>query len=179
MGMKISLRVFKKATKKKKKNLWNSCNINKLQLKLFPPKFGVKNYEFWRVFVCLEFYGLLWHNIQSFVQVEWEIYISNFHESEGCSNMTDSLRPHGLYSPWNSPGQNTGMGSLSFSSGSSWPRNGTRVSNSFPAKLQGKTQNFHELTQIIFSWINTSNIFSWLTQIIFFKFLEFPKCKYV
>ena len=25
----------------------------------------------------------------------------------------DSLRPHGLYSPWNSLGQNTGMGSLS------------------------------------------------------------------
>ena len=28
--------------------------------------------------------------------------------------MSDSLRPHELYSPWNSPGQNTGVGSLSF-----------------------------------------------------------------
>ena len=27
--------------------------------------------------------------------------------------MSDSLRPHGLYSPWNSPGQNTGVGSIS------------------------------------------------------------------
>ena len=27
--------------------------------------------------------------------------------------MSDSLRPHGLNSPWNSPGQNTGVGSLS------------------------------------------------------------------
>ena len=27
--------------------------------------------------------------------------------------MSDSLRPHGLYSPWNSPGQNTEVGSLS------------------------------------------------------------------
>ena len=27
--------------------------------------------------------------------------------------MSDSLRPHGLYSPWNSPGQNAGMSSLS------------------------------------------------------------------
>ena len=27
--------------------------------------------------------------------------------------MSDSLRPHGLHSPWNSPGQNTGVGSLS------------------------------------------------------------------
>ena len=28
--------------------------------------------------------------------------------------MSDSLRPHGLYGLWNSPGQNTGAGSLSF-----------------------------------------------------------------
>ena len=27
--------------------------------------------------------------------------------------MSDSLQHHGLYNPWNSPGQNTGMGSLS------------------------------------------------------------------
>ena len=26
--------------------------------------------------------------------------------------MTDSLHPHGLYSPWNSPGQDTGVDSL-------------------------------------------------------------------
>ena len=31
--------------------------------------------------------------------------------------MSDSLRPHGLYSPWNSPGQNTGAGSLSLLQG--------------------------------------------------------------
>ena len=29
------------------------------------------------------------------------------------SVMSNSLQPHGLYSPWNSPGQNTGVGSLS------------------------------------------------------------------
>ena len=31
--------------------------------------------------------------------------------------MSDSLRPHGLYSPWNSPGQNTRVGSLSLLQG--------------------------------------------------------------
>ena len=31
--------------------------------------------------------------------------------------MSDSLRPHGLYSAWNSPGQNTGVGGLSFLQG--------------------------------------------------------------
>ena len=34
-------------------------------------------------------------------------------ESESHSVLSESLRPHGLYSPWNSPGQNTGVGSLS------------------------------------------------------------------
>ena len=31
--------------------------------------------------------------------------------------MSDSLRPHGLHSPWDSPGQNTGVGSLSLLQG--------------------------------------------------------------
>ena len=34
-------------------------------------------------------------------------------ESESCSALSDFLWPHRLYSPWNSPGQNTGLGSLS------------------------------------------------------------------
>ena len=98
--------------------------------------------------------------------------------------MFDSLRPPGLYSPWNSPGQNTGVGSLSllqrifptqgsnpclphcrwilyqlshkrsprilewvaypFSSGSSPPRNQTRVSciagRFFTKSCQGSPQ---------------------------------------
>jgi len=34
-------------------------------------------------------------------------------ESESRSIVSNSLWPHGLYSPWDSPGQNTGGGSLS------------------------------------------------------------------
>ena len=89
-------------------------------------------------------------------------------QSESHTVVSNSLRPHGLYSPWNSPGQNTTVGNLSllqgifpthgsnpgllrcrqilyhlshkgsprilkwvaypFSSGSSQPRNQTRVS---------------------------------------------------
>ena len=37
------------------------------------------------------------------------------HESESCSVVSDSLQPHGL--PWNSPGQNSGVGSLSLLQG--------------------------------------------------------------
>ena len=31
-------------------------------------------------------------------------------DSESCSVVSDSFWPHGLYSPWNPPGQNTGVG---------------------------------------------------------------------
>ena len=34
-------------------------------------------------------------------------------ESESCLVVSDSLWPHGLYRPWNSPGQNTRVGSFS------------------------------------------------------------------
>ena len=37
--------------------------------------------------------------------------------SASCSVMSNSLQPHGLYSPWNSLGQNTGMSSLSLVQG--------------------------------------------------------------
>jgi len=38
-------------------------------------------------------------------------------ESESHSVVSNSLRPCGLYSPWNSPGQNTAVGSLSLLQG--------------------------------------------------------------
>ena len=40
-----------------------------------------------------------------------------FYWSENHSVVSNSLRPPGLYSPWNSPGQNTGVGSLSLLQG--------------------------------------------------------------
>jgi len=38
-------------------------------------------------------------------------------DSESRSVVSDSLRPHGLYGPWNSPGQNTGVDSHSLLQG--------------------------------------------------------------
>ena len=38
-------------------------------------------------------------------------------ESESSSGVLNSLQPHGLYSPWNSPGQNAGVDSLSLLQG--------------------------------------------------------------
>ena len=40
-----------------------------------------------------------------------------FCESESRSVMSNSLQPYGLYSPWNSPGQNSRVSSLSLFQG--------------------------------------------------------------
>ena len=46
----------------------------------------------------------VWRDVRLGKVVKW---------SESHSVVSDSLRPHRLHSPWNSPGQNTGVGSLS------------------------------------------------------------------
>ena len=38
-------------------------------------------------------------------------------ESESCSVMSYSLQPHGLHTPWNFPGQDTGVGTCSLLQG--------------------------------------------------------------
>jgi len=54
-----------------------------------------------------------------------------------------TLQPHGLYSPGNSPGQNTGVGSLSLLQGDLSipgikPRSPALQADSLPAESQGK-----------------------------------------
>ena len=63
-------------------------------------------------------------------------------ESESCSVVFNSLQPHGLYSPWNSPGQNTGVVAFPFSR--DLPNPGIELGSpefqaeSLPAELLGK-----------------------------------------
>ena len=47
----------------------------------------------------------------------WGEFIDSKSESDSRSVVSDSLRPHGLYSPWNSPGQNSGVRSRSLLEG--------------------------------------------------------------
>ena len=60
------------------------------------------------------------------IQQSWELWLDGIGPFEGgchhllceiCSVVSNSLWLHGLYSPWNSPGQNTGLGSLSLLQG--------------------------------------------------------------
>ena len=73
---------------------------------------------------------------------------SSFGESESHSVVSNSLRPHGLYSPWNSPGQKSGVGSLSLLQGI-FPTQGSnpglphRRCNSLPAEPHGRNWNWY------------------------------------
>ena len=69
--------------------------------------------------------GLSWVSYNLRICWEFPVYLCWFFisfltlstfqsESESHSVMPDSLRPHGLCRPWNSPDQNTGVGSCSF-----------------------------------------------------------------
>ena len=67
--------------------------------------------------------------------------------------MSDSFRSHGLYDPWNSPGQSTGVGSLSLLQGI-FPAQGSNPSlpalqaDSLPAEPQGKLKVMTNLDSI-------------------------------
>ena len=61
--------------------------------------------------------------------------------------MSDPLHPHGLCSPWDSPGQNTGEGSCSLLQGNLpnpgiKPRSPTMQADSLPAEAQGKPNSY-------------------------------------
>ena len=77
-------------------------------------------------------------------------YFSKSHNglevSESPSILSNSLRPHGLYSPWNSPGQNTEVGNFSLLQGIFLNpgiklRSPALQADSLPAEPQGKPHN--------------------------------------
>ena len=53
------------------------------------------------------------HEIKRCLLLGRKVMTNLWNESESLSVMSDSLWSHGLQSPWDSPGQNTGVGSLS------------------------------------------------------------------
>ena len=78
-----------------------------LSLSIHSFSFLSKAVQLWR------FRGL---NVQK--KIPWILWLHAFSiVSESRSVMSDSWQPHGLYSPWNSPDQNTGVGSLSLLQG--------------------------------------------------------------
>ena len=69
---------------------------------------------------------------------------------ESHSVMSNSLRPHGLYTPWTSPGQNTGVGSLSLFQGI-FPTQG--LNPDLPHCRQILYQLSHQRSPRILEWV--------------------------
>ena len=70
--------------------------------------------------------------------------------SESHSVVSDSWRPHGLYSPWNSPGQNSGVCSLSLLQGI-FPTQGSNPG--LPHCRQILYQLSHKQSPRILEWV--------------------------
>ena len=70
------------------------------------------------------------------ISLHRQLFCTTVAESESRSLVSDSLRPCGLHCPWNSPGQSTGVDSLSLLQGSSQPRSPELQVDSLPAELQ-------------------------------------------
>ena len=84
----------------------------------------------------------------------WHHQFSGHSESESRSAMSDFLRPHGLYSSWDSPGQNNGVGSHSLLWGNlpnpgTEPRSPTLQADSLPAEPSGKHINLSKLWEMV------------------------------
>ena len=70
--------------------------------------------------------------------------------SERCPVVSNSLRPHELYSPWNSPGQNTGVDSCSLLQGI-FPTQG--LNSGLPHCRQILYQLSHQGSPRILEWV--------------------------
>ena len=83
-------------------------------------------------------------------------------QSESCSVVSDSLQPRGLYSSWNSPGQNTGVGSLSLPQGI-FPTQGSNPGLAHCGRLL--YQLSHKGSPRILDWVGLSLLLGiFLTQ---------------
>ena len=89
----------------------------------------------------------------------FKLYFCYFLESESESHsvMSDSLRLHGPYSSWNSPGQNTGVGSRSLLQGI-FPTQGSNPGLLHCRQILYQLSHqeapiFYRKLAVIFSWV--------------------------
>ena len=117
----------------------------------------------------------------SHCKVEWFIVLLTHHTvknghisrdtysvsvSEGHLVVSDSLQPHGLYSPWNSPGHNTGVDSRSLlhrnlPNPGIEPRSPTLQADSLPAEPPGKPKNTKLGSLFPLQWIFLTQESNW------------------
>ena len=85
--------------------------------------------------------------------------------SESCSVVSDCLWPHRLDSPWNSPGQNARVGSLSLlqdlPNPGIKPRSPALQADSLPAESPGKPKNTGVGSLSLLQWIFPTQELNW------------------
>ena len=87
---------------------------------------------------------------------------SSHTESASHSVVSNSLRPHALYSPWNSPGQSTEV-AVPFFRRSSQPRSPALQADSLLAELPGSLSNTEKFANTKFSWtVKETNIIGYV-----------------
>ena len=84
--------------------------------------------------------------------------------------MSNSLQPHGLYSPWNSAGQNTGVGSRSLPQGI-FPTQGLKQVSYIAGRFFTSSGRYQNKEYILFNSVNSYSIRNEL--IIFTEFCFF------
>ena len=95
----------------------------------------------------LEWGAIAFSNVR---KVVISLFFSTWSESESHSVVSDSLHTHGLYSPWNSLGQNTGVSSLSLLQGI-FPTQG--LNPGLPHWRQILYQLSHKRSSRILEWV--------------------------
>ena len=91
--------------------------------------------------------------------------------SARCWVVSDSLRPHGLYSPWNSPGQNPGVGSISLLQGI-FPTQGSNPGLSHCRRILYQPSHQGNLLYIQEAWKNVAT--KKCTQMFTVALLKWP-----
>ena len=98
--------------------------------------------------------------------IQWKFLLLPFESMPLCASrsvVSNSLRPCGLYSLWNSPGQNTAVGSKQFPSPGDLPNPGIEPrspalqADSLPVEAPGKPQaSFFRISQNLSNFLATS-----------------------
>ena len=70
-----------------------------------------ETWKHWQKIPCYYLTWFLKSHLIKYIYISWKVV------KVSPSVMSNSLQPHGLYCPWNSLGQNTGVGSLSLLQG--------------------------------------------------------------
>ena len=134
---------------------WFTIATNKCHLLQKPAVLGPDGFiSCWTALSQLAMeYGVsraLWVDVKSECVCVYVCVGGESFENKSCSVVSDSWRPRGPYIPWNSPGQNTGVGSLSLLQGI-FPTHGSNPG--FPHCRQILYQLNHQRSPRILEWV--------------------------